>query len=52
MKQMVFAAVAALSAGVLTVQANVSLAPVFGDNMVLQRELPAAYGARPTRMKR
>jgi sialate O-acetylesterase len=46
MKRMLFAALTVLSAGVLSVQAKVSLAPVFCDNMVLQRELPAAvWGA-------
>jgi len=42
MKQVLFAALTLVSAGVLSVQAKVTLAPVFGDNMVLQRELPAA----------
>lgn len=42
MKQILFAALAVMSAGALSVQAKVTLAPVFGDNMVLQRELPAA----------
>ena len=42
MKQVLFAALAVMSAGALTVQAKVTMAPVFGDNMVLQRELPAA----------
>ena len=42
MKQVLFAALAVMSAGVLSVQAKVTLAPVFGDNMVLQRELPVA----------
>ena len=42
MKRILFAALAAVSAGVLSVQAKVALAPVFADNMVLQRELPAA----------
>lgn len=40
MKHVLFAALAVMSAGVLSVQAKVTLAPVFGDNMVLQRELP------------
>jgi len=42
MKQVLFTALAVMSAGALTVQAKVALAPVFADNMVLQRELPAA----------
>ena len=42
MKQMLFAVLAVMSAGVSTVQAKVTMAPVFGDNMVLQRELPVA----------
>jgi len=42
MKQGLLAALAVMSAGALTVQAKVAMAPVFGDNMVLQRELPAA----------
>lgn len=42
MKQGLLAALAVVSAGALTAQAKVAMAPVFGDNMVLQRELPAA----------
>lgn len=42
MKRILFAALAGMAAGVLSVQAKVTMAPVFGDNMVLQRELPVA----------
>ncbi len=42
MKQMLFAVLTVMSGGMFSVQAKVTLAPVFSDNMVLQRELPAA----------
>ncbi|MDR2849736.1 MAG: sialate O-acetylesterase [Verrucomicrobiota bacterium] len=42
MKRMMFTAIAAGLAAAVQVQAKVTLAPVFGDNMVLQRELPVA----------
>jgi len=42
MKQVLFSALAAMTAGLLSVEAKVAMAPVFSDNMVLQRERPAA----------
>ena len=46
MKRVLFTVLAAVSAGALSAQAKVTLAPVFADNLVLQRELPVAvWGA-------
>jgi sialate O-acetylesterase len=42
MKRVLLSALTVMSACVLSVQAKVTMAPVFGDNMVLQRELPVA----------
>lgn len=40
MKHLMYAALTLVSVGIFSVQAKVTVAPVFADNMVLQRELP------------